>query len=146
MSPAKPRRPFGLRAYVGSLLAVAFVGGLAGGGAAMLGEGAGRAAFGINVAFFTVAMAAAMGACIWWWRGIDEAAREAHKVAWWWGGTGGMAVGGVILLSLTLPEEGEALLEGASNQDLFAAGMAAVVGFQILGYTIAWAVWWLRHR
>ena len=146
MNQSKPRRPFGIRAFAGSLLVVAFLGAFAGGGAAVLGEGAGRAAFAVNVAFFSVAMAVAMGACIWWWRGIDEAAREAHKVAWWWGGTGGMAVAGVILLSLTLPEAGEALLEGASNQDLLAAGMVAVVGFQILGYTIAWAVWWLRHR
>lgn len=146
MNQSKPRRPFGIVAFAGSLLAAAVVAALAGIGAAAFGEGAGRAAFGINVAFFSLAMAGAMGACIWWWRGIDEAAREAHKVAWWWGGTGGMAVGGVILLSIALPDEGEVILQGLSRQDIFATGMVAIVGCQILGYTIAWAVWWLRHR
>lgn len=146
MSQIKPRRPLGLRAYAGTMLATVLVAGLAGVGAAVFGEGTGWGVFAINAAFFSVAMAAGMGLCIWWWRGIDEAAREAHKVAWWWGGTGGMAVGGVILLSLSLPEEGEVLLQGLSRQDIFATGMGAIVGCQILGYTIAWAVWWLRHR
>ncbi|MBB5747371.1 FtsH-binding integral membrane protein [Brevundimonas variabilis] len=146
MNQSRPRRPFGLRAYAGTMLATVVVAAIAGAGSAIFGEGSGWAAVGINAAFFTVAMAAGMTACVWWWRGIDEAAREAHKVAWWWGGSGGMAVGGVILLSVVLPDEGAALLEGLSGPDLFAAGMGAVAGCQVLGYTIAWAVWWLRHR
>jgi hypothetical protein len=128
------------------MLATVVVAGIAGAGAAILGEGAGSAAMAINAAFFSVAMGAGMALCVWWWRGIDEAAREAHKVAWWWGGTGGMAVGGVIVLSIVLPDEGAALLEGMSGQDLFAAGMAALAGSQIIGYTVAWVGWWLWHR
>jgi len=146
MSQTRPRRPFGLKVYAGTMLATMAVAGVAGAGAAIFGEGSGWAAFAINAAFFSVAMAAGLALCIWWWRGIDEAAQEAHKVAWRWGGTGGMAVGGVILLSIVLPEEGADLLEGLSSQDLFAAGMGAIAGCQVLGYTVAWAVWWLRHR
>ena len=146
MNGSGSRRPHGLRAYVGSMLVVIFVGALAGAGASILGQGTGWAVVAINAAFFSVAMAGAMAACVWWWRGIDEAAREAHKVAWWWGGTGGMAVGGVILLSIALPDEGALLLQGMSPQDLFTAGMGAVAGCQIIGYTVAWVIWWLRHR
>ena len=146
MSGSGSRRPHGLRAYAGSMLVVGVVGALAGAGASILGEGTGWSAIALNAAFFSVAMGAGLVGCVWWWRGIDEAAREAHKVAWWWGGTGGMAVGGVILLSIALPDEGALLLQGMSAEDIFTAGMVAVLGFQILGYTIAWAVWWLRHR
>lgn len=146
MNGSGSRKPHGLRAYAGTMLVTVVVAGVAGAGAAILGQGSGWSAIAINAAFFSVAMGAGLAGCVWWWRGIDEAAREAHKVAWWWGGTGGMAVGGVILLSIAMPDEGALLLQGMSDQDLFTAGMGAVAGCQVLGYTIAWAVWWLRHR
>ena len=146
MSKSRPRRPFGFRVYAGTMLATVVVGGIAGACAAILGGGPGWTSVAINAAFFSVAMGAGMALCVWWWRGIDEAAREAHKVAWWWGGTGGMAVGGVILLSVVLPDEGANLVKNMSGQDVFAAGMAALAGCQILGYTVAWVGWWLWHR
>ncbi len=146
MNTSRPRRPFGLGAYLGTMLATVVVAILAATGAAIFGDRPGWLGIGIHAAFIVVAMAAGMALCVWWWRGIDEAAREAHKSAWWWGGTGGMAVGGVVLLALILPEQGEAALEGASNQDLFAAGMGVIVTCQIVGYSLAWVVWWLRHR
>lgn len=38
-----------------------------------------------------------------WWRDLDEAAREAHKWAWWWGGNIGFIVGaaGFLIAALT---------------------------------------------
>ena len=30
--------------------------------------------------------------------------------------------------------------------ELFAGGMMAILLFQMAGYLIAWAAWWLRHR
>ncbi|MBX9460125.1 MAG: hypothetical protein KL785_02265 [Brevundimonas sp.] len=53
----------------------------------------------------SVTMAVALVGCVWWWRGIDEAAREAHKWAWWWGGSGGVLVGAIFLLTLTFSDE-----------------------------------------
>src|SRR5690606_7138164 len=37
-----------------------------------------------------------------WWRGLDEAAKEAHKWAWWWGGTLGFVVGGAAVVIAAL--------------------------------------------
>ncbi|PZN99536.1 MAG: hypothetical protein DCF28_12910, partial [Alphaproteobacteria bacterium] len=79
MSKSRPRRPFGFRVYAGTMLATVVVGGIAGACAAILGGGPGWTSVAINAAFFSVAMGAAMALCVWWWRGIDEAAREAHK-------------------------------------------------------------------
>jgi len=90
-------------------------------------------------------MAIGLWSCTLWWRGLDEAAQEAHKWAWWWGSTFGLAIGGVVLFAVVLGA-GDRLLAGRASDDLVLIG-AALVGFvQIAGYGIAWAVWWLRRR
>src|SRR5690606_25939554 len=101
-----PKRPFGLGTFLLMLLGVAIVGGIAGVGGAMLEDRSGPLGLALTVATMAVAMAVAFVACIWWWRGIDEAAREAHKWAWWWGGSSGMAIGAILLLTLTLRDDG----------------------------------------
>ena len=143
----KPRRPYGIGTYLLMLLGVGLVGAVVGGLGGVLGDVPGPAGLAITAAAITAAMAVAFAACIWWWRGIDEAAREAHKWAWWWGGSGGMAVGVVLLTTLTLRDDGSTSLDvGLSAPDLVGTGMWAVLLFQLAGYSVAWAIWWLKHR
>ncbi len=143
----KSKRPFGLAAYLISMLATMLVAGVAGAAIAILGDQPGAVGVGVTVAIITAAMMIGFALCLWWWRGIDEAAREAHKWAWWWGGTGGIGVGGVVLITLdVVSDDATASLFGTDTNDLFGAGMLSVLIFQVLGYGIAWAAWWLRHR
>ncbi len=86
--------------------------------------------------------------CIWWWRRLDEAAREAHKWAWYWGGSTGMLVGLVLMLVLTT-RPADIVLPASLGQtpaDLVGAGMIITLGFQLVGYGLAWAWWWLGRR
>jgi hypothetical protein len=144
----KPKRPLGLGGYVLTFGVTALVAALAGIGSATFGDQPGAVGLGLTIAMISVAMAVGFAACLWWWRGIDEAAREAHKWAWWWGGSGGMAVGGVVLLSLMARDDATPLPAGIGPDagDVFVAGMLAVLLFQLAGYVIAWAGWWLKHR
>lgn len=145
--PPAPKRPFGLGAYFLVVIAITVVSGLAAGAAALVGDQPGSFGLVLTAAFMTVAMAAAFGACVWWWRGIDEAAREAHKWAWWWGGSGGMALGAVMLLTLGIRSNDTGLeMVNSSAADLVAAGVIAILMFQLAGYGVAWAAWWLKHR
>jgi hypothetical protein len=124
------------------ILAGAVAGGISGAMASISGEGgAGVAAV---VAVSTgLAMAAVLWACDRWWRGLDEAAQEAHKWAWWWGSTFGLAIGGVALFTLVF-----AAGDGLSGEpkDLLLGGAALVAGVQTVGYGVAWAVWWLKRQ
>ena len=86
-----------------------------------------------------------------WMRSIDEAAREAHKWAWYWGGTAGMAVGGVLMLLSGIPRRSPLqvplVMGGTPDPAGYAAsGAFALMMMMTLGYTIAWAIWWWRHR
>lgn len=142
-----PKRLRGLSGYaaaMGITLLGALVAGIAGG---LLADLPGPVGLGLTVASISVAMAIGFAACLWWWRGIDEAAREAHKWAWWWGGSGGMAVGLVVLITLTWRDDAALLpAPGLEVADVFAAGVFAILLFQVAGYTLAWAGWWLKHR
>jgi FtsH-binding integral membrane protein len=146
-SPARPKRPFGLGTFILMMIGVAVVGGVAGGAAATIGDQPGSLGMALTAALIAVAMAIAFVFCIWWWRGIDEAAREAHKWAWWWGGSSGMALGAILILTLSLRDEDISPLSAdASAADLVSGGVFAILLFQMAGYGIAWAVWWLKHR
>lgn len=124
-------------------------GGVAGATSALVG-GAGGVSLAVTAATAAVAMAAGIWACAWWWRGLDEAAREAHKWAWWWGATVGMAAGGVVLISLVAALSGDSGLADelarARPADLLFTGAGLLAGAQLLGYSVAWAAWWLRRR
>ncbi len=130
-------------ARYGAVMGVcAAAGAVAGGVSAVFGESGPTGV--VVVAVVTgLAMALALWSCTFWWRGLDEAAQEAHKWAWWWGSTFGMAIGGVALFTLVMSAE-DAL--GGSAKDLLLGGAAIIVGFQTVGYAIAWAAWWLRRR
>lgn len=146
--PAKPKRPHGPAAYVLVAAGSLVLGGLAGIGSAFLGDQPGPVGLALTAAMISAAMAVGTAGCIWWWRGIDEAAREAHKWAWWWGGTGGIAFGGVVLMTLMFRSDQSAIPTefGSQPADIFLSGMMAVVLFQLAGYALAWAGWWLKHR
>jgi len=145
---AKPKRPHGPGAYVLTLGASVILGGLAGIGSAFLGDQPGPVGLALTAAMISAAMAGGTAGCIWWWRGIDEAAREAHKWAWWWGGTGGIALGGVLLMTLMMRAEQQPLPAsfGSAPAEIFLSGMVSIVLFQTAGYALAWACWWLKHR
>ena len=128
-----------------ALLVVGLVTGV---GAGLLSGQSRPAAIAATAGFITVTMAVALGGGVWWWSRLDEAAREAHKWAWWWGGSTGMAVGAVLLL--TLVTHGESAIvsawAGDTPADTFGAGMVAILSFQMVGYALAWIIWWLRRR
>ena len=90
-----------------------------------------------------VAMAVGLWASLKWWNGLDEAAQEAHKWAWWWGSTAGLAFAGVVLLTLLY---GTGDLGQASAKSVLLVGAGIIMGFQTVGYGVAWAIWWLKRR
>lgn len=144
----KPKRPLSLAGFAATIGVTLLVGALAGAGSAIFGDQPGATGLIVTVAMIAAAMTVGLAACIWWWRGIDEAAREAHKWAWWWGGSGGMAVGGVVLLTVMIRADKQPLPAGVGSNpaDIFVSGMMAIVLFQLAGYALAWAGWWLKHR
>jgi len=84
---------------------------------------------------------------LYWWRALDEAAREAHKWAWWWGGTLGLVAGGAAVVIAALA--GVNLLPAAlphTDAALIALGVAAAFAAQAVGYGIAWCGWWIARR
>lgn len=100
-----------------------------------------------GAALIAAAVALSMAAGLWaslkWWKGLDEAAQEAHKWAWWWGSTVGLAFAGVILLTALY---GAGDLGEAPIKSTLMIGAAIVTGCQMVGYGISWAVWWLKRR
>lgn len=84
---------------------------------------------------------------LYWWRALDEAAREAHKWAWWWGGTLGLVASGAAVVIAALA--GVNLLPAAlphTDAALIALGVAAAFAAQAVGYGIAWCGWWIARR
>jgi len=76
---------------------------------------------------------------LYWWRGLDEAAKEAHKWAWWWGGNLGFVVGGAAVVIAAVA--GVNLLPAAvphTDAALIALGVAAAFAAQAVGYGVAW--------
>lgn len=137
-----------LARYAAVIGLAALAGGIAGGLSVMLGDVEGALGLAATIVVVGLAMAIGLGGCVWWWRRVDEAAREAHKWAWWWGGTSGMAVGGVILLTVMMRSAlgAPALTAGMTPAYVLYAGAMGMVSCQLAGYGIAWAAWWLRRR
>ena len=112
-----------------------------------------RALLGLELGQHTVAFVGAIAICLMWWRGLDEAAREAHKWAWWWGGTTGTtgtAVSALIMLGLLALSGADGALIGPfaamSPVAIMQTAVLGVLGFQVVGYGVAWGVWWLARR
>jgi len=82
-----------------------------------------------------------------WWRSLDEAAKEAHKWAWWWGGNIGFIVGAAVFAIAALA--GVNLLPAPIAQTeaaLIPAGFFAAFTAQAIGYAVAWCGWWIARR
>jgi len=145
MKSTKPLGLKGVAALFGLVLLIGVVGGLASG---FLADRPGSGAFWTTLAFTVVMMVAVLGVSFWWWSRLDEAAREAHKWAWYWGGSTGMLIGLVLMMVLTTRPADIAVPAslGETPADLIGAGMMAILLFQLTGYGLAWAWWWLGRR
>ncbi len=84
-------------------------------------------------------------AMFYYWRLIDEAAKEAHKFAWFWGGSSALAL---VLPALLLFDTArlEALLGPHEARYWFLAGVQVLIWTQLIGYALAWSGWWLFRR
>ncbi|MFZ4121741.1 MAG: hypothetical protein ACOYKM_08755 [Caulobacterales bacterium] len=92
-------------------------------------------------------LSGAIGLTLYYWRSIDELARQAHLSAWMWGGSIGMAVGVFMLsFSTTLPGPLRAGIAGDPGDDLLFRGGMIVAGAALLGYGLVWIWFWLRRR
>ena len=141
------RRRNGVVLLLKVLLLCLGLGVLAGLATVLLESLAGVSGLWISAPLIMAAMAAGLWASVWWWRQLDEAAREAHKWAWFWGGSAGMAFCLSLLVAAGLrPEDLDASLRSVAPSDLVRASVACLLGCQMIGYGAAWAFWWLRHR
>lgn len=103
---------------------------------------------GLKWAILLASLVPAVWLTLVYWRRIDEAAREAQKTAWFWGGSAGAVVGfpGVAWLISRDVTLGGLLPADASASALVQAGAVAVLGCQVIGFFVAWAIWWWRMR
>ncbi|WP_397416541.1 hypothetical protein [Phenylobacterium sp.] len=92
------------------------------------------------------AVVVGFGVSLFWWRHLDEVAREAHKFAWYWGGSGGLALGLALVVFVDIGGLAPPLLEGSSVREVFVAGALSVMVAQVAGYAAAWAGWWWARR
>ena len=85
-----------------------------------------------------------------WMKSIDEAAQEAHKWSWYWGGSAGLGVAMVAYFLSFMPEARHwdiPTLMGRTDPVAYAVtGGVIVIGLLIVGYSVAWAFWWLQRR
>ncbi|HEV7228794.1 hypothetical protein [Brevundimonas sp.] len=142
--PPKRRRPL---SYM-SLLGLSVLVGLGlGGSVALIEAVGGEASRPLQAIALGVGVSLGMAICLIWWRNADEAVREAHKWAWYWGGSAGIGLVMILfalsswnLIEVNVPPYGD------GPNGLLLSGIAVTLGAQLVGYLIAWAAWWLRHR
>ena len=81
--PIRKRRRLG---YLGMLGVCALLGLVVGFASALIDTFGGAATELLQTGMLIASMAVVFWVCVVWWRGADEAVREAHKWAWYWGG------------------------------------------------------------
>jgi len=96
----------------------------------------------VQLMLAAILLVVVIGSSIYYWRLIDEAAREAHKFAWFWGGSTALALALPVLLLIDA-SIWEALLGAHDTRYWVMAGVLAVVLVQMAGYVLAWVGWWL---
>lgn len=142
--PIRKRRRLG---YLGMLGLCAGLGLFVGLASALIDAFGGPATDLLQTGLLTLCMGIVVWICVVWWRGADEAVREAHKWAWYWGGSAGIVV---VMIAVGLA--GWDVIELAPMElsgdpgGLIMTGVGLTLGAQLIGYLIAWAAWWLRHR
>lgn len=154
MSARKTTKPVKPVVYV---IALFIVGMLCGVSFAMLEEATGAGGMSPRAGLVAILVVAAilMIAAIWlgarWMKSIDEAAQEAHKWSWYWGGSVGLAAGMVLILVGSLPMgaglQVESWFDGRTDPAAYMAmGAVGIVGLMMIGYLVAWALWWFQRR
>ena len=144
----KSVKPISAGGILGLMVIVGVLGMIGGFGASFLSERPGVGGLVGSAVFLVVVMAAALALSIWWWRNLDEAAREAHKWAWYWGGSAGMMLGLAVVFTLAIRhvDLGGFLSADTKPIDLVVGGMMSILLFQVVGYALAWGWWWARMR
>jgi hypothetical protein len=93
----------------------------------------------------TALCAAAHLAFLWYWRQLDETAREAHRYAVFWGSL--LSMGPVLVAMMTLRLHPEIFpVTQAPPGVIFAFGLAAPMILWAAAILIGWSYWWLRRR
>jgi hypothetical protein len=89
------------------------------------------------------------------WRRLDETGRTAHSSAWFWGGSTALFLAMVaVMLTILIPGFERplvAFVDGWSKkhpagQMGFIFGVLAAAMAQVIGYFIAWMIWWGKRR
>ena len=100
-------------------------------------------------AWMAVPIAIAIGGSLWWWRALDEVARDAHKIAWFWGGCIGLLVGAMGFVGATTADP-DLITRLFPTKDkpaeLVALGIDGAAFAQMVGYLLVWCGWWLGKR
>lgn len=142
--PIRKRRRLGYLGMLGLCGGLGMVVGLA---SALIDSFGGAAADELQIGLMVLCSVALIWICVAWWRGADEAVREAHKWAWYWGGSAGIGVVmGLLILTTWNVIDLVPLEVSGDPADLIVTGIGLTLGAQFTGYLIAWAFWWLRHR
>lgn len=141
-------KPPGLRSFAGVMGVSLLIGAVTGVAVAILEDG-GNAVSRLGVlAVLVIGLAAILWVSFRWWGRLDEAAREAHKWAWFWGGSAGAGVGFIAAAFATRfgQIDGSPVLASWTPAEAFYNGAMALMACQLVGYGLAWAVWWLQRR
>jgi hypothetical protein len=89
------------------------------------------------------------------WRRLDETGRAAHSSAWFWGGSAALFLSMIaVMLTMLVPGFERplvAFVNGWSEkhpaaQMGFIFGVLATAMVQVIGYFIAWLLWWSKRR
>jgi hypothetical protein len=87
------------------------------------------------------------------WRRTDEAAREAHKFAAFWGAPFallalilGFPAVAILVFHAELHPGAQLFTAARQHWGLIMAGVMLAGVAQAIGYVVAWAGWWLKHR
>lgn len=154
MSARKTTKPVKPAGY---MIALLIIGMLCGAGFAMLEDvtDAGWLSSSAGLTAIFVLACILMIAAVWlgarWMKSIDEAAQEAHKWSWYWGGSVGLAAGMVLVFVGSLPMgaglQVASWFDGRTDPAAYmATGAMGIVGLMMIGYLLAWALWWFQRR
>jgi hypothetical protein len=108
---------------------------------------------GVTPIFLIMLMVLGFAASLAWslklWRTIDEAARKAHLDAFYWGGPiAWMVIAPLIVLPQKINGFALPLIENLdmNASQIFGLGMGATILATLIGYTVAWLIWWGSKR
>ncbi len=105
----------------------------------------------LGTMIFAALMIVLLPICCYYWRRLDETAREAHKFAWYWGSSVAILaivfVFAIAMFGVGAAGEMPAFFpEDKSSEDAFVEGAIFVFMSQVVAYGVLWIVWWVRMR